>query len=779
MTKKLPLHIKLQRKPISRACEFCHQKHLQCDSTRPCKNCVKRNVADYCRDVQRKRTKSKSTGSSGPKGIRKPSGNLKAPRFQNVGKSEEDQRSIVAGIETSSEPLVSLDYPTVTATINDISVEPAVTDPGDLLNSKFDNDTPESKGPTVYVDPSPIIQASNNDINVNGDDINVSTNNNHNITSIDVDDNSIVSHHSADSSHLKQNSTTPPQRPTECVNATDDTNDGIINNLDADFDFFDDVADLAGGANFGLQNQSPDDQGISNLFYDGLNNQMIFRPFIKLGDHENIINSGSSSDDPALVKNVIAPQIIGKQQSPTQQPFADNNTHQMNASPNSFGQNMYNNHNSNQSSAFANNEEPLMMKAKPIHKLTTQDFVNSFKRANSYKSPLFIRKKVFQEVGDLYSKFPVFDLNRLYQNEAHNVINADIQNPYSDLKYIIGILSFSYMKSYQELIKYFYDRLYLQNISDYDYTGLSEEEVVQSKTIRRKLFFKILEKIWTIHNYFRIQSALIQTDLTNLTNFSDSLLTELMFHRQLLNFENMINNLTSTPAIIWRRSTEIVFMSDEICTLIGIKNKAKFLSKRRFLCEIIDDMSILNYFKLINNVLLGNKDPPGGGGHHHHAQKRFDNNHFGSDLVDILENELSDERINNGSGVTNGGLIRLNCKFINHNYKGERRPAHTSEDNNKGHLNNNNPMFGLRRNQSNASLLKNGSLFRGSSIDNFHVFESNIHARGAGAKPYSKEINEDFEQQQKFISCSSILTIKMDMFDIPMLIVGQFLPILE
>lgn len=31
MTKKLPLNERLNRKPISRACKFCHQKHLQCD----------------------------------------------------------------------------------------------------------------------------------------------------------------------------------------------------------------------------------------------------------------------------------------------------------------------------------------------------------------------------------------------------------------------------------------------------------------------------------------------------------------------------------------------------------------------------------------------------------------------------------------------------------------------------------------------------------------------------------------------------------------------------
>ncbi|KAH3678334.1 hypothetical protein WICMUC_001567 [Wickerhamomyces mucosus] len=57
MTKKLPNHEKINRKPISRACTFCHKKHLQCDPGRPCKNCIKRGLQDSCRNVERKRAK--------------------------------------------------------------------------------------------------------------------------------------------------------------------------------------------------------------------------------------------------------------------------------------------------------------------------------------------------------------------------------------------------------------------------------------------------------------------------------------------------------------------------------------------------------------------------------------------------------------------------------------------------------------------------------------------------------------------------------------------------
>lgn len=58
MTKRLPPELKRQRKSIQRACVFCHEKHIECDVSRPCKNCVKRNIATSCRDNIRKKRKS-------------------------------------------------------------------------------------------------------------------------------------------------------------------------------------------------------------------------------------------------------------------------------------------------------------------------------------------------------------------------------------------------------------------------------------------------------------------------------------------------------------------------------------------------------------------------------------------------------------------------------------------------------------------------------------------------------------------------------------------------
>lgn len=57
MTKRLSITEKIGRKPASRACVFCHSKHLQCSNERPCRNCVKRDLGHECQDVVRKSAK--------------------------------------------------------------------------------------------------------------------------------------------------------------------------------------------------------------------------------------------------------------------------------------------------------------------------------------------------------------------------------------------------------------------------------------------------------------------------------------------------------------------------------------------------------------------------------------------------------------------------------------------------------------------------------------------------------------------------------------------------
>ncbi|TIA73381.1 hypothetical protein E3P92_01636 [Wallemia ichthyophaga] len=46
-----------KKKKTARACEGCQKSHLTCDDNRPCSRCIKRGLADQCRDGHRKKPK--------------------------------------------------------------------------------------------------------------------------------------------------------------------------------------------------------------------------------------------------------------------------------------------------------------------------------------------------------------------------------------------------------------------------------------------------------------------------------------------------------------------------------------------------------------------------------------------------------------------------------------------------------------------------------------------------------------------------------------------------
>lgn len=80
---------------------------------------------------------------------------------------------------------------------------------------------------------------------------------------------------------------------------------------------------------------------------------------------------------------------------------------------------------------------------------------------------------------------------------------------------------------------------------------------------------------------------------------------EMTFQRSLLDFEKL-SNLNSSPTIIWRRTGEIVSISNDLISLLNWDIN-EILSKRTFIMELMyDDQSIINYFQLFKSVAVGN-----------------------------------------------------------------------------------------------------------------------------------------------------------------------------
>jgi hypothetical protein len=91
---------------------------------------------------------------------------------------------------------------------------------------------------------------------------------------------------------------------------------------------------------------------------------------------------------------------------------------------------------------------------------------------------------------------------------------------------------------------------------------------------------------------------------TNSLKEGDLIFMEQQFQRTLLTYDNFIR-VSGTPTIVWRRTGEIAYVGNEFCLLTGW-TKEELLSKtRKFIVELLDDKSVLEYFQLFLRIAFG------------------------------------------------------------------------------------------------------------------------------------------------------------------------------
>lgn len=83
----------------------------------------------------------------------------------------------------------------------------------------------------------------------------------------------------------------------------------------------------------------------------------------------------------------------------------------------------------------------------------------------------------------------------------------------------------------------------------------------------------------------------------------DLVFAEQCFQRTLLEYHECIL-LSGTPTIVWRRSCQIAYVSEEFTTLTGW-TRAELLDKPTFLVQIMDDKSCVEYFRLFSKIAFG------------------------------------------------------------------------------------------------------------------------------------------------------------------------------
>lgn len=171
---------------------------------------------------------------------------------------------------------------------------------------------------------------------------------------------------------------------------------------------------------------------------------------------------------------------------------------------------------------------------------------------------------------------------------SHYVSPMDSHQVYKSVKdvYANDIINFDYPQSYHSLTRFLKTRFLGKNLPE------------AAKNHKRNNLLIILKLIASYRPTFisAHKSLYKPWDLQFL---------EMTFQRSLIDFEKL-SHLNSSPTIIWRRTGEIVSMSNDLISLLGL-DLNDILSKRTFIMELMyDDDSIVNYFRLFKSVAVGN-----------------------------------------------------------------------------------------------------------------------------------------------------------------------------
>ncbi|KAF6063013.1 hypothetical protein FOB64_006035 [Candida albicans] len=84
----------------------------------------------------------------------------------------------------------------------------------------------------------------------------------------------------------------------------------------------------------------------------------------------------------------------------------------------------------------------------------------------------------------------------------------------------------------------------------------------------------------------------------------DLLMLEMTLQRSLLDYKKLAE-LNSSPTIMWRRTGEIISITEDMALLLE-HSSFDLLKERRFIFELMDDNSIVDYFNLFANIAVGN-----------------------------------------------------------------------------------------------------------------------------------------------------------------------------
>lgn len=194
----------------------------------------------------------------------------------------------------------------------------------------------------------------------------------------------------------------------------------------------------------------------------------------------------------------------------------------------------------------------------------------------------FISLNTKEKNGELFKEQQEQSKPQYLSPLASHHIYQTVQDIYSN-----PVINFDYPQSYHSLTYFLRNRF-----------TVTDKDTEAERDAKRKNFLIILKLIASYRpTFISLHNSLLQP--------YDIHFLEMSFQRCLLDYENL-SRLNASPTIIWRRTGEIVSISNDLVNLLGLST-SEILSKRTFIMELMyDDASIVEYFRLFKSVAVGN-----------------------------------------------------------------------------------------------------------------------------------------------------------------------------
>jgi len=569
MTKKLTPSEKRNRKPTTRACVFCHTKHLQCSQERPCTNCTKRGIAHKCHDVVRKRAKymsiEESALASGSGSARRRSLMSSTSSASTTPTTHIKPEMIHLGIPTSPNmhqttiepsPKRSFRQNTMLNTTNDVLNKLLFDKNDELFESDTISSTMGTPGQAIHLGGTTLVPGATPAGNI------------------------------FSSSYLNQEYLmlgdiilqSKPSSPSPSNTSTSEYNPNVNPAISP-------APNFLGSINYENAIQ-PKRKAIQKLKDS--------RPFISLG-YENSDQALQNYSYMYKLQQQQKQQQHQEQQQKQQQfhQQQQQQQQQLQREQQQLQQEQQQEHQQEQQQEHQNLQHQQLqqnLQQLPRHISSSEDLQqqldpqgsqnytrdpteNKVLKANTSTESMNPFKKKLSQSSSIPSEYvsPLIT-HHLYQT---------VQDIYNN-----NIMNFDYPQSYHSLTHFLKSR-FLGN-------SLPEDQ----KQDKRKNLIEILKLIASYRPTFISAHKSLFKPL-------DLQFLEMSLQRSLIDYERLAQ-LNSSPTVMWRRTGEIVSITDDLLSLLGY-NLGDILSKRTFIVELMyDDESIVNYYKLFKSVAVGN-----------------------------------------------------------------------------------------------------------------------------------------------------------------------------